>query len=69
MDFLRISKNRLNALAELLETVKTQAKEKNISDTEVLGMKLADDMFPLSLQISLSIKIAIETIELFTKKS
>lgn len=69
MDFLRISKNRLNALAELLETVKTQAKEKNISDAEVLGMKLADDMFPLSLQISLSIKIAIETIELFTKKS
>jgi len=42
---------------------------KNISDAEVLGMKLADDMFPLSLQISLSIKIAIETIELFTKKS
>ena len=68
MDFLKISKNRLGALLELLETVKIQAKEKNISDAEVLGMRLHEDMFPLSSQIALSIKISIETIEIFTNK-
>ncbi len=44
---------RMNALISLLEKVETQAQEKNMSDTEILALRLAPDMFPLAKQVQI----------------
>lgn len=42
---------RLTAMSALLDTIKTQAKAKGMSDEAVLELRLAPDMFPFSKQI------------------
>lgn len=44
---------RLNALIALINTIEGQAKTRNMSDEEVLGLRLAPDMFPFSKQIQI----------------
>ena len=44
---------RLTAMIALLGTVQAQAREKDINDEMVLGLRLAPDMFPFSKQIQL----------------
>ena len=36
---------QLSALAEILEKIDAERKTKNISDDELLGLRLIDDMF------------------------
>lgn len=42
---------RLTAMNALIDTIKTQAKSKNMSDETILGLRLAPDMFSFSKQI------------------
>ncbi len=53
-----LPKARIIALKGLLETIETQAKEKNMSEETVLGLKLAPDMFDLKRQVQISSDIA-----------
>ena len=56
--FYRLSvsfpKARLTALKGLLENIQTQAQEKNMSDEEVLGLRLAPDMFDFKRQVQIA---------------
>lgn len=45
--------SRMKALISLLEKVETQAKEKNMSDADVLSLRLAPDMLPFAKQIQI----------------
>ena len=45
---------RLRGLVVLLEKVESQAKEKNMSDADVLALRLAPDMFPFGKQIQIA---------------
>jgi uncharacterized protein len=45
---------RLRGLVVLLETIEPQVKEKNMSDAEVLALRLAPDMFPFGKQIQIA---------------
>ena len=45
--------SRMNALISLLEKVEIQAKEKNISDADILALRLAPDMLPFARQIQI----------------
>lgn len=47
-------KARLIALKGLLENIQTQAQAKNMSDEEVLGLRLAPDMFDFKRQIQIA---------------
>lgn len=49
-----LPKNRLIALKELLKKIETQTQERGMSDSEVLSLKLAEDMFDLKRQIQIS---------------
>ena len=51
---ITLPKARLNGLLSLLGKVATQAKDKNMSDADVLSLKLAPDMFALSKQIQVA---------------
>lgn len=44
---------RIDALITLIDTIEGQAKARNMSDEEVLGLRLAPDMFPFSKQIQI----------------
>ncbi len=44
---------RMNALIYLLEKVESQAQTKHMSDTDILSLRLAPDMYPLSKQIQI----------------
>jgi len=61
--------NRLNAFYDLLEKIKKEQKQKNISDKELMEMKLIDDMFDFSTQIRFSIDKAVAPAELLTGKT
>jgi hypothetical protein len=43
----------MKALVSLLNTIQEQAQDKNMSDADILGLRLAPDMFPLSKQIQI----------------
>ncbi len=45
--------SRMKALISLLEKVEIQAKEKNMSDADVLALRLSPDMFPFAKQIQI----------------
>ena len=45
--------SRMKALVSLLNTIQEQAQDKNMSDADTLGLRLAPDMFPLSKQIQI----------------
>lgn len=45
---------RLRWLVVLLEKIEPQVKEKNMSDADILGLRLAPDMFPFAKQIQIS---------------
>ena len=61
--------NRLNAFYDLLKKIKSEAETKNISEKELMGYKLIDDMFDFTTQIRFSIDKAISPIELLTGKT
>ena len=42
---------QLSALAEILEKIDAERKTKNISDDELLGLRLIDDMFTFGKQL------------------
>lgn len=44
---------RMKALVSLIDTVQEQAQEKNMTDAQVLDLRLAPDMFPFSRQIQI----------------
>lgn len=44
---------RMNALIYLLEKVESQAQTKHMSDADILSLRLAPDMYPLSKQIQI----------------
>lgn len=46
---------RLRGLVVLLEKIEPQVKEKNMSDADILALRLAPDMFPFAKQIQISI--------------
>ncbi len=45
---------RLRGLVVLLEKIEPQAKEKNMSDADILALRLAPDMFAFGKQIQIS---------------
>lgn len=45
---------RLKGLIVLLEKIEPQVKEKNMSDADVLALRLAPDMFPFAKQIQVA---------------
>ena len=45
---------RLRGLVVLLEKIEPQVKEKNMSDADILALRLAPDMFPFGKQIQIS---------------
>ena len=45
---------RLRWLVVLLEKIEPQVKEKNMSDTDILALRLAPDMFPFAKQIQIA---------------
>lgn len=45
---------RINALIALIDTIEEQAKARNMSDEEILELRLAPDMFPFSKQIQIA---------------
>jgi hypothetical protein len=45
--------SRMNALISLLEKVQIQTQDKKMSDANLLALRLAPDMFPLSKQIQI----------------
>ena len=45
---------RLRGLVVLLEKIEPQVKEKNMSDTDILALRLAPDMFPFAKQIQIA---------------
>ena len=49
-----LPKARLVALKGLLENIQTQAQAKNMSDEEVLGLRLAPDMFDFKRQVQIA---------------
>lgn len=55
----------LSALQNFLQKINT---EKTVSDTEILGLKLIDDMFDLGTQIRFSIDKGVALAEIFTEK-
>ena len=61
--------NRLKSFYDLLEKIKKEQKQKNISDKELMEMKLIDDMFDFSTQIRFSIDKAVAPAELLTGKT
>lgn len=44
---------RLRGLIVLLEKIESQANEKNMTDADVLGLRIAPDMFPFAKQIQI----------------
>lgn len=55
----------LSALKNFLEKINT---EKSVSDAEILGLKLTQDMFDLGTQIRFSIDKGVALAEIFTEK-
>jgi len=49
-----LSTQRLSALSALLKKIEKQAHEKDMSDEEVLSLRLAPDMFPLKKQVQVA---------------
>ena len=45
--------SRMGALISLLDTVETQAKEKNMRDADIFALRLAPDMLPFGRQIQI----------------
>ncbi len=45
--------SRIDALISLLDTIETQAKEKNMSDADILALSLTPDMLPFAKQIQI----------------
>ncbi len=45
--------SRMKALSSLIDTIETQATAKNMTDAEVLDMRLAPDMLPFGRQIQI----------------
>lgn len=56
----------LSALQNFLQKINT---EKSVSDKEILGLKLIDDMFDLGTQIRFSIDKSVALAEIFTRKN
>ena len=50
---VEVTKRRLEALESLLKKIETQAHEKSMSDTDILGLRLAPDMYPLVKQVQI----------------
>ena len=44
---------RMRALVSLIDTVQEQAQEKNMTDAQVLDLRLAPDMFAFARQIQI----------------
>ncbi|KAH6653339.1 hypothetical protein BKA67DRAFT_569226 [Truncatella angustata] len=55
--------NVLNTLSSILHKGGQYAKEHNISDTDLLGSRIYEDMFPLSTQTIIIAQVAKKTIE------
>ena len=51
---ITLPKARLVALKGLLENIQTQAQAKNMNDEEVLGLRLAPDMFDFKRQVQIA---------------
>lgn len=60
---------QLSALAEILEKIDAERKTKNISDDEILGLRLIDDMFTFGKQLRFSIDKSVALAEIFTGKN
>ncbi len=60
---------QLSALAEILEKIDAERKNKNISDDELLGLRLIDDMFTFGKQLRFSIDKSVALAEIFTGKT
>lgn len=45
--------SRMRALISLIDTVETQAKSKNMTDADILALRLAPDMFPFAKQVQI----------------
>ena len=60
---------QLSALAEILEKIDAERKTKNISDDELLGLRLIDDMFTFGKQLRFSIDKSVALAEIFTGKT
>ena len=60
---------QLSALAEILEKIDAERKTKNISDDELLGLRLIDDMFTFGKQLRFSIDKSVALAEIFTGKN
>jgi uncharacterized protein len=51
---IEFSTLRLKALLSLLETAQIQAQEKGMNDADILGLRIAADMFPFAKQIQIA---------------
>lgn len=60
---------QLSALGEILEKIDAERNSKNMSDDELLGLRLIDDMFAFGKQLRFSIDKSVALAEIFTGKT